>query len=179
MHRKEGKERCGMADKQRLLAVYAYIDDVFRALSRLKAENASVETVYSPALNHQLEEMLEIKPSPVRFFVLFGGIFGILFGFLLASYAATRWNLIVWGKPPVSVWPFVVVSFEFCILWAVLFGIIGYLTLSRLPGYKSLRHFDARFTVDRFGILLTCPASQRDKIAGLLREAGAEEVSNV
>jgi molybdopterin-containing oxidoreductase family membrane subunit len=167
-----------MADDKRLLAVYAYIDDVLEALSRLKAENASVETVYSPALNDQLKEILEVKPSPVRFFVLFGGIFGAIFGFFVASYGATRWNLLVWGKPPVSVLPYVIISFEFCILMAILFGLSGYLILSRMPRYKTPGHFDARFTEDRFGILLTCPAGQRDRIAGLLRETGAEEVSD-
>lgn len=166
-----------MARTQRLLAIFAYVDDTVHALRSLKAEKmVSVETVYSPARNHELEHIMEVKPSPVRLFVLCGGIFGIVFGFALGSYAAAQWRFVVWAKPPIPIVPFVILSFEFCILMSILFGVVGLLLLSRMPKIKTPAHFDAGFTVDRFGVLLNCPHERSEKIRKMLQEAGAEEV---
>jgi hypothetical protein len=163
----------------RLLAIYAYVDDVLEAIDRLKIEKINVETVYSPALNEEVEEALEVQPSPVRRFVLFGGIFGILFGLALAVYTAAQWNFIVWGKPPIPSVSNVIVAFEFCILFAILSGVAGLLILTRLPRLRIPAHYDARFTVDRYGILLACPPARSDAISQILRDSGAEEIRDV
>jgi hypothetical protein len=163
----------------RLLAIYAYVDDVLEAIDRLKTEKITVETVYSPALNEEVEEALEVKPSPVRRFILFGGIFGLIFGWGLAVYTAAQWNLIVWGKPPIPSVSNVIVAFEFCILFAILTGLAGMLILTRLPRLRTPAHYDARFTVDRYGILLACPPARSAAIRRILRDSGAEEIRDV
>jgi hypothetical protein len=165
-----------VAERLKLLGVYSYVDDILGALGRLKGEDVKVETVYSPAPNEQLERALGTRPSPVRYFVLFGAMCGVVFGIYLAVYTATRWNLIVWGKPPVSIVPYVVLAFEFAVLFGVLAGILGFLVLSRMPNYSIPQHFDPLFTVDRFGLLLSCPPEARDRISALMLESGAEEV---
>jgi hypothetical protein len=163
----------------RLLAVYAYLDDVRGALEVLKTEGVAVETVYSPAYNHELIEVLEPRPSPVRYFVLAGALLGVLIGFALAVYTAAQWRMIVWGKPVIPLIPTVIVSFEFCILFAVFAGLIGLLMLSRMPAFSVPDHFDARFTVDRYGILLECPDDRQTSIVQLLQRSGAEEIHRV
>jgi hypothetical protein len=163
----------------RLLAVYAYLDDVRGALEVLESEGVAVETVYSPAYNHELIEALAPRPSPVRYFVLAGGLLGVLTGFTLAVYTAAQWRLIVWGKPSIPIVPTVIVSFEFCILFAVFAGLIGLLMLSRMPAFSIPEHFDSRFTVDRYGILLNCPDDRHASIIQLLERSGAEEIHRV
>jgi hypothetical protein len=170
------RQEMGLGEQQKLLAVYSYVDDVKRALNRLKGQGALIETVYSPAPHGPFDKILMTKPSPVRRFVLFGAMFGASFGIFIAVYTALRWNLVVWGKPPVNIVPYVVLAFEFAVLFAVISGIIGFLILSRMPRFTIPAHFDPRFTVDKYGLLLTCPVDLRDKIDGLLRESGAEEV---
>jgi hypothetical protein len=165
-----------VVEDTRLLGIYAYVDDILGALQRLKEEGVAVESIYSPAPNERLDRALGTRPSRVRYFVLLGGISGLVFGIFLAVYTALRWKLIVWGKPPVSIVPYVVLGFEFTVLFAVLAGIIGFLILSRIPDFGIPAHFDPSFTVDRYGVLLKCPLDARDKVAALLRESGAEEV---
>ncbi len=168
-----------MTALSRILAVYAYLDDVQGALDALKSEGVSVETVYAPAHSHELIEALAPRPSPVRYFVLAGGIMGVLIGFGLAVFTAAQWRLLVWGKPVIPAVPTVIVSFEFCILFAVFAGLIGLLMLSRMPAFSAPEHFDARFTEDRYGILLDCPDERQASIVQLLKRTGAEEIRHV
>ncbi|RJQ87532.1 MAG: DUF3341 domain-containing protein [Desulfobacteraceae bacterium] len=168
-----------MQENKKLLAIYAYVDDVIQAIEKMKAEKIAVENVYTPARNDEVEEALGMRPSPVRRFVLFGGLFGVISGFVLATYTAAQWKFIVWGKPQIPRIPYVVISFEFCILFAILAGLAGLLILSRMPRLSTPAHYDARFTVDRFGILLTCPPARNEAVRRLLHESGAEEIRDV
>ena len=54
-------------------------------------------------------------------------------GFALAIFTALRWELVVSRKPVVALVPFVIVGFEFTILFSIFGNLIGMLVLSRLP----------------------------------------------
>ena len=56
--------------------------------------------------------------SPVRVFVLVGGLLGCLSGFALPIYTVLDWPLITGGMPLISIPPFVVIAFELTILFA-------------------------------------------------------------
>ena len=92
------------------------------------------------------------------------------------SYTAIQWHFIVSGKPPVPRVPYVIVSFEFCILTAVFFNLAGLVLLSRLPKRKLPAHYNARLTEDCYGMLVHCPPDRSGEVAKLLQEAGAEEI---
>jgi molybdopterin-containing oxidoreductase family membrane subunit len=103
-----------------------------------------------------------------------GGIFGFLSGFALAIFTATKWGLIIGGKPVVALIPFVIVGFEFTILFSVLGNVIGLLVLGGLPRLKELKIFDPRCTGDRFGIVATCEAGQVEELKDLFQKNGGE-----
>ena len=119
---------------------------------------------------------MEEKPSLIRYFTLAGGILGILTGFGLSVYTAWQWKFVVSGKPPVPTVPYVIESFEFCILLAVFLNLAGVLFLTRLPKRSLPAYYDPRMTKDRFSVLVSCPDPKREEISILLHEAGAEEV---
>jgi molybdopterin-containing oxidoreductase family membrane subunit len=123
-----------------------------------------------------MSEALGLKPSPVRYFTLLGGIAGGISGLGLSAFAASQWHLITGGRPIFAWIPFVVVGFEFTILLAVLFTVAGMLITSRLPQRVIPNHYDSRFTRDKFGIIIHCPAGRYDEAKALLKGAGAEEV---
>jgi hypothetical protein len=50
------------------------------------------------------------------------------------------------------------------------------LILGRLPQTRPSPTYDPRFTVDRFGVAVACPADKADAAGALLTSAGAEEV---
>jgi molybdopterin-containing oxidoreductase family membrane subunit len=168
-----------MTDKKNVMGVFAYMDDLISALQGLKEKGVSVHTVYTPTPRHEILQALGVKPSPVRYFTLAGGILGVLTGVGLVVYTSLQWNFIVGGKPIVPLVPSVVVGFEFCILLAILFNLAGMLINARMPKIRLPDHYEARFTQDRFGVLVTCAENDKEIAEKILREAGAEEVHDI
>lgn len=168
-----------MADPLQLQAIFVYVDDLLRALRAIKQRQLTVLSVHSPVQNHDIAALMAEGASPVRYITLTGGILGIVAGFSLSVYTAMQWRFVVSGKPPVPAVPYVIESFEFCILFAVLFNVAGLLLLARLPRLSLPAAYDPRVTEDRFSLLVSCPAAEREEIIHLLQENGAEEVNAV
>ncbi len=165
-----------MTRQNSILGVFSYLDDLLKAIEQARERGMHVETVYSPCPNHEIQEAMSMKPSSVRFFTLTGGILGILFGVGLVIYTSLQWKLIVSGKPIVPLVPAVVVGFEFCILFSVLFTVAGLLFKSRLPRLGIPAHYREGFSQDEFGLLLLCSPEERGTVSEFLKAAGAKEV---
>jgi hypothetical protein len=73
--------------------------------SGVKSENIETRTPH-PVLH--AEDILRMKPSNVRRFVLAGGLFGIATGYLFPSLTALDWTLFVGNKPLVGIPPYTV-----------------------------------------------------------------------
>jgi len=166
-----------MKDQIQLQGVFAYLDELLNVLRLLRQKNIAVSDVHSPVPHREITELTVKRQSPIRFITLSGAILGIISGFGLSVFTAWQWKFIVSGKPPVPRVPYVIEAFEFCILFGVLFNVVGMLLLSRLPRIKLPDHYDARVTEDRFSVLISCPKDERESISKLLHEAGAEEVN--
>jgi hypothetical protein len=169
-----------MAVKQKgFMGVFAYFDDLMQSLHTLKREQIAIQTVYSPVRLDELQEILHLKRSPVRFYTLTGGILGISAGLSLAIYTATQWHFVVSGKPVIAWVPFMVIAFEFCILLGILFNVAGTLIHTRLPKISLPQEYDARFSGDRFGVVVHCSEQQMEKVKQILTQSGAEEVHEI
>lgn len=164
--------------KPALMGVFAYLDDLVEAVEGLRRSNLDF-LVFSPIPRHEFSEAIPMKASPVRYFTLFGGIFGIISGLALAVYTVLQWKFIVSGKPIVPWVPFVIVAFEFCILLGVLFTVVGMLITTRLPKLQLPDYYDPRFSIDRFGVLVRDTEVKAEEVSRILREAGADEIHEV
>ncbi len=164
--------------KPALMGVFAYLDDLVAALEVLKKADLDF-TVFTPLPRHEIREAVPMKPSPVRYFTLFGGIFGTISGFALAVYTVLQWKFIVSGKPVVPWIPFVIIGFEFTILLGVLITLTGLLLNLKLPRLHLPPYYDPRFSIDRFGVLVRCTEAAHEEVSKMLTEAGAEEVHKV
>ena len=163
-----------MADKSNVLGLF---NDPGRAASAIEALRGTVwhlERVHSPFPEHRIMDALRMKKSRVGYFTLAGAIFGFLFGFALAIFTATRWDLIVGGKPVVALIPFIIVGFECTILFSVLGNIAGFLLQARLPDFKGLKDHEPACTGDRFGIVATCDIGEEQGLMTFFREQGGE-----
>ena len=109
-----------------------------RAIQDLEAAGFSFRRAHSPIPSHKIMEALKLKKGRVGWFTLTGGILGFLSGFALAIFCSVQWDLIVSGKPIISLIPFFIVGFEFTILFSVFGNVIGLLVCSRLPDYQGL-----------------------------------------
>jgi hypothetical protein len=94
--------------------------------------------IFTPYPIHEVEEILKLKTSPLRFFTLLGALFGLIFGFLFTIGTSIDWPLIRGGKPIVAIPAFIIVAFELTILFGGVISFIGFLILSRLPDVQKI-----------------------------------------
>jgi molybdopterin-containing oxidoreductase family membrane subunit len=153
-----------------------FIDEESAAAMVRELRNSpwKLSKVHSPFPSHKISDALALKKSKVGYYTLAGGIIGFFAGFALAAFTATRWDLIVSGKPVVALVPFFIVGFEFTILFSVLGNVVGLITQAGLPEYNWDHRYDPRCTGHHFGIVAECPAEERDRVAAFFVEKGAE-----
>ena len=147
------------------------------AITAIRRDQLGDVVVYGPAPDHAVDQALDVAVSPVRTYILVGGLLGCFTGFALPIYTVVDWPLITGGKPLISIPPFVVIAFELTILFAAIAGVIGFLGLAGLPRIGTPRVSDPRFTNDRFGVAVTCTTANGSQVTTCLEQAGAEEVT--
>jgi molybdopterin-containing oxidoreductase family membrane subunit len=161
-----------------VMGVFAHVDTTVQAIRELRSRGFRV-TTYSPLPLEELEEAITghgLPRSPVRLFTLVGGLTGTASGFALTLWTSLKWNIVVGGKPIVSIPPYVVIAFELTILLGGLCTLLALFLTGPLPLLRGSPRFDPRFTADRFGVEVHCPPDQQGVVQDVLRRAGAEEV---
>jgi hypothetical protein len=160
-----------------LVATFADEQECAHAIDVLK-HNAVAFRVFSPIPSEHLLHAIGRPLSPVRRFVLIGGIAGILTGLLVTVGTSWEWNLVAGGKPVVSWPPFIIIMFELMILFGGLSAALSFFLFARLPQFDPIPGYSERFGADRFGIAVECDDADSARIEALMREAGAEEVAH-
>jgi len=141
----------------------------------LESELGTV-VAYSPVPDHALDQALHVTVSPVRLFVLIGGLVGCVTGFAFPIYTVLDWPMITGGKPLISIPPFVVIAFELTILFGAIGGMLSFLVLSGLPRLTGKRAPDPRLTNDLTGISVTCKQAHVLEVRACLEHHGASEI---
>lgn len=95
-------------------------------------------SVVMPYHVHEVDELLKLPPSPLRFFALIGAITGTVTGFAFTIFTALHYKLMTSGKPLISIPPFIIIAFALTILFGSLISFAGFLILSKLPSPKSI-----------------------------------------
>ena len=103
----------------------------------------------------------------VRAFMLVGGLLAAAFAYGLELFSATTAYPFDVGGRPHNSWPtFMMFPFEFGILSAAIFGLIGLFSVTGLPRLHD-RHFDIegfdRVSQDRFALAFARPESKRER----------------
>jgi len=163
-----------MQDKSYVIGLFKDEDKTVSAIEALEQSPWELDRVHSPFPSHKIFDTLKVKTSRVGYFTLIGGILGFLTGFSLAVYTAAQWNFVVSGKPVLAWIPFVIVGFEFTILFSVFGNVIGLLTQSRLPDFEGLKHYDPRCSSDRFGVVAACEQGKQNDLADFFEKQGGE-----
>ncbi len=165
--------RSGQSEKY-ILGVFPDEEKTVSAIEALKGSAWKLDRVHSPFPSHKILDALKLKKSRVGFFTLAGGISGFIIGLILAVYTSVQWHLIVSGKPVIAWYPFFIVAFEFTILFSVLGNIVGFLTQSRLPEFRSPEPYDPRCSGDHFGIVASCDEKDQEGLMDCFRKEGGE-----
>ena len=146
-----------------------------KAVSELRGKGVQF-TLYAPFMTHELEHALAPRVSPVRLFVLAGGLAGGVAGFALTAYSALRWGQIVGGQPILAFPPFLVIAFELLLLFGAIAALLGFLLLSRLLVSRRSPGYVAELSEDRFAVRIAATADDLARSREILEQTGAVEV---
>jgi hypothetical protein len=163
-----------------VVIVGSFIDEeqCAHAVEELREAKVSDFNTFSPYPSHIIAHAIGLPKSRARWVSFTGGITGVLTGLAITIGTTYEWRLNAGGKPLVSWPPFIVICFELMILLGGIFGFFGFLGFSGVPALEPLTGYKDRFTGDRFGLVVRCDEGDRSRIEGLIRTAGAEEVSS-
>ena len=166
-----------MSQSKGILALFKHLDTTCQAIEKVKGRHDFKDhEVFSPTSYHEIEHACAYAPSPVRWFTFVGAMTGTLAGFALALLCDWDWPIVVGGKSPgiFSLPAYVVLGFEFTILFGAIATVAGILVMCRLPNPK-VTILDNRLTDDMFGIWVPDAAVDGAQ-AKFLKEAGAVEI---
>jgi hypothetical protein len=159
-----------------VIGAFRELDSAVYAIEALQKERIGPLTVYSPTPRHEFDHAIIAKPSPVRRYTLFGGLFGATCGYWIAIWASDYWPLVVGGKPVASWVPYTIFGFEVMVLFGALATVAGLFINSRVPRLTQTVGYDPRFSNGDYGVWVACPPEKYAQAQALLREHGAVEV---
>jgi len=165
-----------MSDFVYIVGTFADEEESAHAIEELRHSRVGQVRAFAPFPSEKIQEAMAHPKSPVRAWVLAGGISGAFTGFALTIGLSMEWPHYVGGKPIVSIPPFVIIAFELMILFGALSGLAGLLFFGRLPQFDPIPGYSPRFSANRFGVAVRCAAADAGRAEAMLRQAGAEQI---
>lgn len=169
-----------MSGEIEIVGVFTSDEECAHAIEKLHhAPHAGFHTFAPFPSEHIAEAVDEVRGwgrSPVRKFVLAGGITGAITALVMTVGTSWEWNLNTGGRPIASIAPYIVIIFEMMILFGVLGAVTSFFVKSGLPSFEPSSGYRTRFGADRFGLVVRATEGDGARIEALLRDAGAEEV---
>jgi hypothetical protein len=170
-----------------LMAEFDDVNTLVDAAKRTYAEGYRQMDAYSPFPIEPVWEAMGVHDRPVSFFVLCGGIVGMIAGFGLCYWVSTLAYLhpLNVGGRPFNSWPsFIPVTFEVTILLASFAAVISMLMLNGLPmPYHPVFNVPsfARASQDRFFLAIEAadPKFDRTRTFEFMKTLGAREINEV
>jgi molybdopterin-containing oxidoreductase family membrane subunit len=150
--------------KSLVMAVKAFCGKGFR----------DIET-FSPTKVVEAEKVLGIDKSPVKYWTTAGGIIGFISGAALTTWPVTIYNLIVGGKHPESLIPYTLIMFELTILLATIANLASSIYYTKLYKRKIHKYYDERFSIDKFGLLVTYNSFEEELVQKIVEPFNPEE----
>jgi molybdopterin-containing oxidoreductase family membrane subunit len=163
-----------MPSEKQVLGLFKDESLAAAAVESLAGSPWKLHAVHSPFPSERIWRAAKSRKSKVGYFTLAGGIIGLVSGIGLATYTSLQWNLIVSGKPVVALIPYLIVGFEFTVLFAVFGNMVGLMTQTRLPEYQSIGAYDPRCSGEHFGVLASCEEGQQGALLAFFQANGGE-----
>lgn len=134
--------------------------------------------VFSPIKSDAIKEAIYERPSYVRWWVLLGGIAGVICAYALTIGTSLEWNLVAQGKPIASISVYTIIAFELMVLFGGTSAYMGWVLLSNLPTFEPLSGYRERFSADQFGLVVRCGEDDAGTMESVLKEAGAHDITS-
>lgn len=169
-----------------LLAKFEKHEDLVAASSRVYEAGYRHFDAYSPYPIEELDHAMRLKPSPLPYVILAGGLTGAVAGFLMQAYATViDYPMNIGGRPLFS-WPtYIPITFELTILLAAFAGIGGLFFFTRFPQpYHPVfnsEDFIQHASQDAFylGVEARDPQFDLDRTRRLMEDLGSVQVTEI
>ncbi len=159
-----------------VLGHFKELDGAVEAITELKRTKLGDVTVFTPTPRHEIDDAVRPPRSPVRLYMLIGGLSGCVFGFWIAIWSSNYWPLVVGGKAISSWIPYTIFGFEVFVLVGALSTVAGLFIHARIPRVTATVGYDPRFSHGDYGIWVECAPDKLASAEALLRKHGAAEV---
>jgi H+/Cl- antiporter ClcA len=117
-----------------LLAKFDNPEDLVAAAKRVVQAGYQRFDAYAPYPVEELSHAMHLKPSPLPYVILIGGILGGVGGFFMQTYATVVDLPLNIGGRPLFSWPtYIPITFELIILIGALAGVLGLFAVTRFP----------------------------------------------
>ncbi|HEX2926542.1 MAG TPA: quinol:electron acceptor oxidoreductase subunit ActD [Ruminiclostridium sp.] len=133
--------------------------------------------VFSPTKLKEIEKIIHVPKSPVRIWTFVGAVLGFWGGLALAIGTSQVNDLIVGGKPPVTLIPYWIVAFEGGVLLGALFNLAGLAVHAHLYKTSTMHGYDSRFSKDKYGVVVQYNVIDESKIKQLAETIKCDEMS--
>jgi len=173
---------------KKLYAVAAEFDgpkSLYAAAEKIRDRGFKGWDCYSPYYIHGLDKAMGLGKSFVGLFTFFGGLSGLVGGFLLVTITSQYvYQMDTQGKPFFSLPGFVPILDLLLIMPSAIFSIVGLVVLSGLPRlHHPLWDWDAftRATHDKFFIVIEAndPRFNEKASIDLLKEIGGTNLTYI
>ncbi len=159
-----------------VLGHFKELDGAVEAIEELKTSRLGDVTVFTPTPRHEFEHAVQPPRSPVRMYMLFGGLAGCMFGYWIAIWSSNYWPLVVGGKAFGSWIPYTIFGFEVFVLVGALSTVAGLFIHARIPRLTMTVGYDPRFSHGDYGVWVECAPDKAASAEALLKKHGAVEV---
>lgn len=163
-----------------LVATFAHVDGLLRAVRRARRETLRVYDVFAPFPVHGLDEAMGIRHTRLPKVTLIAGLTGLATALTLQFYAnVLDWPLNVGGKPDNSTLAFIPISFELTVLFGGLATVAAFLLRAKLYPGKRPWLVDPGVTNDVFALVLRKPSDDElhQRALALLTDCGAASIT--
>jgi len=173
---------------KKLYAIAAEFDgpkSLYAAAEKIRDRGFKGWDCYTPYYVHGLDKAMGLRKSFVGLFTLFGGLSGLIGGFLLVTItSAYVYPMDTQGKPYFSLPGFVPILDLLLIMPSAIFSIVGLVVLSGLPRlHHPLWDWDdfTRATHDKFFIVIEAndPRFNEKASIDLLQEIGGTNLTYI
>ena len=150
------------------------------------AANAT-EALEQAGYNNENFEILTGSPYPegafgereakhrLYVFPFMGAAFGFSLAIAWTTWTQAAYPLVTGGKPILSLPPMFIIAYEWTLLFAIIFTIVGIFFESRIPNLKA-GIYDPRITEGHVGITVQVAEERVNSVDQLFRRAGADDV---
>ena len=108
-------------------------------------------------------------------FPFMGAIMGFSLAVLWTVWTQAAYPLVTGGKPILSLPPMIIIGYEWTLLGAIIFTILGILFESRIPNFQA-GLYDPRITEGYIGITIEVAQERINAVEQTFRRAGADDV---